>query len=318
MAQAINLDDLNSALGAYVRENPGIFIDKVFDQLQTIDHVTVVETRDELPLTNINVGTLLRPQKYDNAWNAGADKVKTKPRILKVRPAKFDLEFIPALHWKTWLGYNRMAGSANQHYLPFEQWILDHLAMEVAAEIQTLIIWKGVHDPDGDAPGDVCDGFEKIIEDSIASAGTFDVPAAQVTDVGTITAANAYDQALAVARSLPDRLRDRDTKAFMTWTFADNYNDDYTATVGAAPFNTEFNKTRINGTNSSIIRTSGMSQGKILVSEPGNLFVGMDLESDLNQITFQKNKRGLDVMFDCQIGVQVADPRNIAYGYDAP
>lgn len=318
MAQALNLTDLNNALGAYVRENPGIFIDKVFNRLQTLEHVTVVETRDELPLTNINVGTLLRPQKYDNAWNAGADKVKMAPRILKVRPAKFDLEFIPALHWKTWLGYNRRAGSANQHYMPFEEWILNHLAMEVAEEIQTLIIWKGVFDANGSTPSAVCDGFEKIIQDSITAAGDFDVPAAQVVDVGVITASNAYDQALAVARALPEKLRERETKAFMTWSVADNYNDDYTATIGAAPFNTEFNKTRINGTNSTIIRTVGMSQGKILVSEPGNLFVGMDLESDLNQLTFEKNRRGLDVMFDCQIGVQVADPRNITYGYDAP
>ena len=317
MPQALNLTELNAALGAYVRENPGIFIDMVFNRLQTLDHVTVVETRDEMPITNISVGKLLRPQKYDNAWNAGADKVKMKPRILKVRPAKFDLELIPASHWKTWLGYSRRAGSANQHFMPFEEWILRHLANEVAEEVQVDIIWRGVHNPDGDSPGDCCDGLEKIVEDSIAAGGDFDVPAAQVVDTGPITAANAYDQAVTVARALPEKLRERMTKAFMTWSVADNYNDDYTATIGAAPFNTEFNKTRINGTNSQIVRTVGMSQGKILISEPTNLFVGMDLQSDLSQITFEKNRRGLDVMFDCQIGVQVADPRNIAYGYDA-
>ncbi|MEO1210783.1 MAG: hypothetical protein AAFX78_14705 [Cyanobacteria bacterium J06638_20] len=314
---AINLTELNAALGAHVRENPGIFVDMVYNELQTLQHVTVVETRDEMPITNIRTGKLLRPQKYDNAWNPGSDKVKMKPRMLKVRPAKFDLEFIPAAHWKTWLGYNRRAGSADQHYMPFEQWILMHLAKEVAEEIQLDIIWKGVHDPDGESPKDVCDGLEKIVEDSIAAAGEFDVPAAQVVDVGTITSANAYDQALQVARALPEKLRGRMTKAFMTWNVADSYNDDYTATIGAAPFNTDFNKARINGTNSEIVRTVGMSSGKILISEPTNLFVGMDLESDVNQITFEKNRRGLDVMFDCQIGVQVADPRNIAYGYDA-
>ncbi len=315
---AINLTDLNNALGAYVRENPGIFVDMVYNELQTLEHVTVVETRDELPITNIKTGKLLRPQKYDNAWNAGPDKVKMAPRILKVRPAKFDLEFIPASHWKTWLGYNRRAGSANQHYIPFERWILMHLAKEVAEEIQVDILWKGQHDANGTTPGTVCDGFEKIIEDSITAAGDFDVPAAQVVDVGTITSANAYDQALLVARALPEKLRSRMTKAFMTWNIADSYNDDYTATIGAAPFNTDFNKTRINGTNSTIVRTVGMSNGKILISEPSNLYVGMDLESDLNQLTFEKNRRGLDVMFDCQLGVQIADPRNIAYGYDAP
>lgn len=318
MANALNTTELVAALGAYNRDNPGRFTQQVFARLQTLDHVTVVSLNDEMPLITIGGADLIRPQKYDNAWNPVADAVKMPARILKVRPGKFDLEMIPTVLWKTWVGMNKKRGSADQHFIPFEEFIFTYLANKAADEIQRKTIWKGIHNASGSTATDVADGFEKIIEDSIAAAGTFDIPAGQVTDVGTISGSNAYDQAITVVRKLPEPMRERETKGFMPWTFADYYNDDYTATFGAAPFNNAFDKQTIHGTNTSIVRTVGMTAGKLVVSEMENLFVGFDDEGDLNSIQFEKNRRGIDVMFDFQIGMQIADMRNVCYGYDAP
>jgi hypothetical protein len=315
MANALSTTELTNALGVYNRDNPGMFVQQVFAQLQTLDHVTVVECRDEMPLITIGGSDMLRPQLHDNAWNPVAgDAIKMPARILKVRPGKADLELIPASLWNTWAGMQRKAGSADQKFMPYEQYIMEFLANKFAEEIQRLIIWKGVYNSGGTTPGAVANGFEKIIEDSITAAGAFDVPAAQVSTTGAITAANAYDKAIEVARKMPEHLRERMTKAFMPWSFADFYNDDYTATFGAAPFNTSFDKQVIHGTNAEIVRTIGMTAGKQLHSEPGNLFVGFDAQSDLSSIQFESNRRGIDVMFDFRIGMQVADPRNVAYG----
>jgi hypothetical protein len=135
--------------------------------------------------------------------------------------------------------------------------------------------------------------------------------------VGTISASNAYDQTIAVARKLPEPMRERETKAFMPWAFADFYNDDYTATFGAAPFNAQFDKQTIHGTNTAIVRTVGMTAGKIAIGQQEDFYVGFDNLGDLDSIQFEKNRRGIDVMFDFRIGMQIADPRNISYGYDA-
>jgi len=317
MANAISTTELTTALGAYNRDNPGAFTQQVFARLQTLDHVTVVECRDEMPLITIGGAALLRPQLHDNAWNPVADALKFPPRILKVRPGKFDLELIPATLWNTWMGMNRKAGSADQHYMPFEQYCMEYLANKAADEIQRNIIWKGVYNAAGTSAVAIANGFEKIIEDSITAAGTFDVPAGQVTDVGTISASNAYDQTIAVARKLPEPMRERETKAFMPWAFADFYNDDYTATFGAAPFNAQFDKQTIHGTNTAIVRTVGMTAGKIAIGQQEDFYVGFDNLGDLDSIQFEKNRRGIDVMFDFRIGMQIADPRNISYGYDA-
>ena len=224
---------------------------------------------------------------------------------------------IPAQLWATWLGHNAKQGAADQLAMPFEEFILDYLAGKVADELQMNTIWKGIYNAGGSTPVAIAHGFEKIIEDSITAGGAFDVPAAQVTDVGVITASNAYDQALAVARKMPDALRQVESKMFMSWQTSDYYNDDYAGTIGANPYNSSFNKVSIHGTNAEIVRTSGMTNGKFLNTPMDNLYVGMDLESDINQINFQQNRRGIDVMIDFSIGMQVADPRNVSYGYDA-
>lgn len=316
MANAISTTELVAALGAYNRDNPGAFTQQVFNRLQTLDHVTVVSLRDEMPLITIGGADLIRPQKYDNAWNPVADAVKMPARILKVRPGKFDLELIPTVLWKTWVGMNKKAGSADQHFMPFEEFVFQYLANKAADEIQRLTIWKGVYDANGTTAGAVANGFEKIIEDSITAATAFDVPAAQKIDFGVVSASNAYDSAIGLVRAQPEYMRERMTKGFMPYSFADFYNDDYTATFGAAPFNTAFDKQTIHGSNTEIVRTVGMTAGKMVIAEAENLYVGFDDEGDLNSIQFEKNRRGIDVMFDFQIGMQVADPRNICYGYN--
>jgi hypothetical protein len=319
MANALSTSEITTALGAYNRDNPGMFTQQVFARLQTLDHVTVVECRDEMPLITIGGSDLIRPQKHDNAWDPVAgNAIKMPARILKVRPGKADLEFVPAALWNTWLGMNRRAGSADQKFMPWEQYFMEFLANKFAEEIQRLIIWKGVYNVNGTTPGAVADGFETICEASITANGAFDIPAGQRTDVGTISASTAYDQTIAVARKLPEPLRERESKMFMGWGTADFYNDDYTATFGAAPFNTAFDKQTIHGTNAEIVRTIGITAGKFVNTTAENMYVGFDSLGDLDSIQFESNRRGIDVMFDFRIGMQIADMRNVSYGYDAP
>jgi hypothetical protein len=309
MSVSLNTTKLTTTLGNYFREQKAEFMPRVAQELTSLAHLSLKQVKDELPLMTIGGPNLVQPNKRDNAWNPTNNGVEFQPRILKVRAAKADLSFIPAELWATYLGSMAKRGATDQQYMPFESFIMDYIIGRVAEDVEDNVIFRGIYNAAGTAPADVSNGFLKIITDEIASTG---IPAAQINTGAAITTSNAYDQVLAVYKIVPPKLRNRRLKAFVSYDTYDKFNEDYAASFTAAPYNTAFEKVMLNGTQCELVPLSALgTSSRIIITPEENFCVGMDLEGDMANIKVQENRRGMDVMVDFSIGVQIHDLRNV-------
>lgn len=309
MAASLNLTKLTTTLGAYFREQNGVFMPRVAQGIESISHMNVKNVKDELPLMTIGGPSLLQINKRDNAWNPTTNAVEWQPRILKVRPAKADLTFIPAELWATWLGSMAKAGASNQNYMVFEEFVMNYIIERVAEDIENNVIFKGVYNASGTTPADVANGFLKIITDEISGGG---IPSGQILTGAAITSSNAYDQVLGTYKKVSPQLRNKKLKCFVSFDTYDKFNEDYASSFTAAPYNTTFEKTVLNGTQMELVPLAAMgTSSRIVITPADNFCVGFDLLSDKDNITIQQNRRGIDLMVDLSVGVQIGDLRNV-------
>lgn len=101
----------------------------------------------------------------------------------------------------------------------------------------------------GSTTADLFNGFDTITDTEIAAgkiaAGKGNYKA--LSD--EITSSNAYDTLKEVYRNMSDELKAKKSFMFVPFSVAEAYDDDYQATVGAIPYNNEFKKRFIEGSN---------------------------------------------------------------------
>lgn len=306
---ALNLTALNASLGAYFREQDPLLMQRIGLGMESVKHCRIVNVKDELPLISPTGPALVRPQLHDNAWNPTANAVGFTPRILKARAGKADLAIVPAQLWNTYLGVQAKRGSSDQHFLPFEQFIYEYILGRVVEDVETNVPFKGVYNAAGTGPVDVADGFLKIIADEITATN---IPAGQIFTSGAITSSNAYDSVWGTYKIVTPALLNKPLKAFMSFDTFFKYMEDYSAQFTAAPYNTSFEKTMLHGTQVELVPLAAMgTSSRIIITPADNMVVGFDLESDLQQIKSETNRRGIDVMIDFRMGQQIADLRYV-------
>ncbi|MFN4254549.1 MAG: hypothetical protein ACK4Q5_06045 [Saprospiraceae bacterium] len=309
MSASLKLSTLTSKLGAYFRTNNGVFMPRVAQGLDILKHVSIKQVKDELPLITIGGPSLVRPSLRDNAWNPTADAIEYIPRILKVRPCKVDLSIVPAELWATYLGEQAKRGASNQQAIPMEAFMFQYIVERTAEDVGTKAIFGGTYNASGTTPADIFDGWLKIVTDEITGGG---IAAGQVTSGAAITSSNAYDQVLLVYKKVPAALRGKKLKCFMSYATFDAFNEDYGSQFTAAPYNMTYEKAMLPGTNVELVPSAEMgSSSRIIITTPDNLVLGVDMLSDHEHINLQQNRRGLDLMIDFSMGVQIADTRLI-------
>lgn len=153
-------------------------------------------------------------------------------------------------------------------------------------------IWGAVRKADGDKTSDLFNGFDTIAGTEI-TAGKLSVANKNLFEFSeTISKNNAVDLLKTFYRSADDVLKSEKTKLYIPHSIYDAYVDDYQATVGAAPYNREFEKTFLEGSNNRcelVALSNKAGSPYIQLSTQGNMLIGVDQESDLEKILIEKH-----------------------------
>lgn len=124
--------------------------------------------------------------------------------------------------------------------------VLTLMIMKISGGLNKSI-FNGVRNAAGKTTATLFNGFDTITaadvtanKITVALGNRFDFTEA-------ITKANAVDALKLYYRACSDELKAEATKMFIPQTIYDNYVDDYQTTVGPVPYNTEFKKTFLEG-----------------------------------------------------------------------
>lgn len=283
------------------------------DPRNTMAHVTVLPgIKDQYQLTTLEFQRLLKP--YATAWSPIANEAALVPRVLQTHLGQVELEEEPLKYRKTYMG-KVMTRGVNVEEHPFEQDFVEGIVSKVAEDIELELIWRGVRNPAGTNPMDVNDGFLKIIADEI-TAGNISVANGNLYNTGPITPSTALEQLKAMYRNYNAAYRSRRVKMFMSYQVYDMYIDDYQATVGSVSYNDSFEKYYLEGSNRlcELVPVAGLGNSQMVVISPmDNMFVGVDLQSDAEQVLVRQgnNPKTLQFFLALNFGVQIGSLKAI-------
>ena len=259
--------------------------------------------KDDKPLFKLSVvNNVVQP--YRTPFEPKSGVFQPSQRVLKPRKAKVDIQIDPEAVQEKWLKKITTPGFEPRQ-LPYEEFFMAELVKKISTELNDITLFNGEFDAAGDEPSDVCDGFKKIIDDAITASEL-----SNVVNTGAITVSNAVAKLKQIWKSLPSAWKRVETLMFVSYATAENYEENYATTRGAAPYNQSFEKAILEGSNGKcrIVRCGWLGDsGKVILAPFGNLVAGTDLLSDINRITTEVNHRYLDVMIEFTMGFQIAD-----------
>lgn len=164
--------------------------------------------------------------------------------------------------------------------------------MKKLSESLNKAIWKAKRKESGNTTVDLFNGFDTIAETEIA-AGTISTANKNLFEfTEKIDKTNAVDLLKSFYRSADDVLRGEKVKLFISNDIYDAYVDDYQSTVGAIAYNTQFDKTFLEGSHNlcELVPLSNKAEsGFIQLTPQANMLIGVDQESDLENITVEKH-----------------------------
>lgn len=154
-------------------------------------------------------------------------------------------------------------------------------------------LWSAVRNNAGDKTKDLFNGFDTITAKEV-TAGKL------ATDKGNlfiipekITNLNAVEQLKAIYRAAHEELREVPVKLFVPQFVYDAYNDDYQATVGAIPYNTQYEKRFVEGSNKlcEIVPLSNKKGTKFIhMTTKQNMLVGVNQTGEEESIEVARFK----------------------------
>ena len=169
--------------------------------------------------------------------------------------------------------------------------VIGHLMKQLSKSLNKNV-WSAKRNADGDKTSDLFNGLDTIAAAEIASGG-LSTGNKNLFEFGeSITKANAVELLKDYYRSADDVLRSEQTKLYIPHSIYDAYVDDYQATVGATPYNREFEKTFLEGSNNrcQLVPLSNKAGSPyIQLSTQSNMLIGVDQESDLEKILIEKH-----------------------------
>lgn len=316
--KAVNIDELNEQLGAYVRTNyPSIlqtlliegfsFLSTQGGYAKLINGVT-----DEIVLTQLYFASLLQPGNKDT-FDPKGPAATAKPRIGKVRACKVDLSFSPtqiAALWKSHLGNISGASRTTPYDIPFEQELVAGIIKTLKADIRTQALFGGVHNAAGTSAVDTMNGYLKLLSTCITDG---DVPAGNIFAGAPITRANAIDQFEGVADLVPSQFNSLDFVILADPKSVRDYRRDYRDTHGSLNYNGSFEKITLDGApNMELVPEIGLSgSDRIIITPKDNLFWLTNTFGSVDSITVEKEKRNVHWMMDFECAPEIAMPSHI-------
>jgi hypothetical protein len=279
---SVNITALNSALGAYARQEKVEIFNKILRESTAQYFTTVTGAIDQLPLAKLSTASVLKPYAAGGGFTATNDALVFGARILNARRISADVEIVPLDLYNSWLGQLAGAPPASPFDVPFEQFIMDAIAKQAQDDLEGAI-WNGLYDNTGTTSVDTMDGILQLVKAAVTSG---EIPGDNVSAYTAISSSNALDQVKLVRSKIAPQYRNKPMYCFLSVANFDNYMDDYQATVGSVVYN---------------------NSDRILITPKENLVFGYDIEGAASNIITQEYNRTIKVMMDFRAGVNFRD-----------
>jgi hypothetical protein len=307
MAGSLDLSTLNTTLGSYFRQNSTDVLKGVIAPLSIGKVATPYgNVKDQLVLPRLKMGKSIKP--YSVTYAGGSGEIVPSARILQTRRFKVETELEPVSLHSTWEA-NLIAGSADKPFdTSLEAFLAADIQENVIHQLELAAIYKGIYDGTGTDPEDGINGLLKDITDCITSG---EIPAGNVYAGAAITNSNALDQAKEVYKNIPARVRTAGGLALgCSQKFFDLYCEDYAATRGANPYNTQYDQVYLEGSKVPLVVLDGMEgSNRFFICPKKALAFGYDLGAENISFDTQHDKWKIIVLGTFNFGVCIADGR---------
>lgn len=197
------------------------------------------------------------------------------PRVLETFLGNCTHGFVPNDVWDTVHGSLIVQGEALKG-VDIARAILFFAAGKLGKKLN-MSIWAAQRDDAGTTTMQLFDGFDTITAKEI-TAGTIAAAKGNYMELGApIDAQNAVDAFKSIYDSASDELQGEPSKLYITRQQYRAYCEDYKATTGATPYNTEYKKTFLEGSNDLcelVPLTSKKASPYIHLSPQANMLYG--------------------------------------------
>ena len=160
-------------------------------------------------------------------------------------------------------------------------------------------IFSAVRNAAGATTATLFNGFDTIVDNEITST-LISAGNGNYMEVAPITDSNAVDILKSIYNGCSDELQEKQSKLYIPRSVYRSYNEDYKATTGAIPYNTEFKKTFLEGTDDRcelvpLIGKAGSSH--IQLTTKSNMLVGTYLMNDYEKIEVRRGDNPFKLQF---------------------
>lgn len=285
MSERITPAELETSCKTYKRE---LIMQPVEVMKQnTLKYITLVPgVRNQVMWGELAGDAQLGPWKKSR--KSAAD-YKIVGRALQVWPGNCAYDFDPMEVFQSIYGQSIQTGQAMTTHQ-----IARLVAVYFAAKIGEHLndhIWDAVRNVDGDKTEDLFDGFDTIIAKEIelenlkASKGNFHAFDAAITE------STAVDQLKEFWRKANQHLRGRECYMYLTEDVYWKYIDDYQARHGALPYNQDYEKQVLEGTNGKchfVVLPNMAGSNYLKIAPKQNFLLGTDINAQENKVGIQK------------------------------
>lgn len=203
-----------------------------------------------------------QPYRKQDDFSAGT----WTDRVLTAYQSKIDLELDAEDFRNTYL--------AELPEMPFEAFAVQQSAQQFLDAVYTDTLWLGVRNGAGSAAADICDGWGTIIAAEIISGDLTNVIA-----TNAISASNAVTEIEKVTNGTSAKMKQKGGIVLVSYTVFQHYRTHYRATYGFSFNPNQEGSYMIDGTKFKMVPCAFMgTSGRVVVTYPGNLVFGTDLE----------------------------------------
>lgn len=266
MATITTLADLQKSATSYRKE---LLIMPVTSARATLQHMRAIPgLKGNYVLGQLSGTAELAP--YKNTRQEDGD-FKITPRTLEIFLGNCAKNFDPNEAWGTIYGSLVHNGEALKA-ADINRDILFLVAGQLGKKLN-MAIFSAVRNEAGDTTQDLFNGFDTITASEI-TAKNIAADKGNYIEVPAVTKENAVDVFKAIYAAADDELKGQHTKIYCTYDQYNAYLEDYKATTGAAPYNTEFKKTVLEG-------SDGLAEFCPLSSKKGSEFIHLSPQNNM-------------------------------------
>lgn len=151
-------------------------------------------------------------------------------------------------------------------------------------------IWTARHVADGSTTDTLFDGFKTIIDAEI-TAGNMSVQKKSLFNLSSLSVANAEDQFKDFYWSSHEKLRRQNVNLICSPNAAHFYDESYQDNHGALPYNQQYTKRTIEGSNGkcTIVPLANVPDNFLCLTTKENLLIGTNISSEWDSFNVEKS-----------------------------